>query len=126
MRIIYKAIDKPMEVIETTERALLLCANNHIDGYKEYVYLNNNLVMVADEDGLLKDLPLNFYHLKEGIYPEKIVGDVIIANAKYDTNICDYAIEDLTENQIKYCNIIFGSEKQTQIKQMYQLFNFEI
>ena len=56
-----------------------------VDGYIEIVWMPNNEIMVVNEDGKLRDLPVNQEATK--IYQEifgfndMIVGDVLLCNA---------------------------------------------
>lgn len=58
---------------------------NIVNGYIEFVYLPNNMIMVVNEEGKMNNLPLNVNATKmfAPIMNDSIVGDVLIIDKKY-------------------------------------------
>ena len=58
---------------------------NVVNGYIEFVYLPNNMIMVVNEEGKMNSLPVNEYvtQMFAPIINDSIVGDVLIINNKY-------------------------------------------
>lgn len=59
--------------------------NEIVDGYIEIVWLPNDEIMVVNEDGKLRKLPVNQkateIYFNAFNYPDIIVGDVLLCNA---------------------------------------------
>ena len=108
MKVLRKRVGAPLEIVETNEKWFLDCAKSFFEEgvHTERVYLEDyRLIMVVDEDGLLKDLPINFlmamdHHLDP---VQKIVGDVVIIRNKaieHEGEIYDYEVDDICEADI--------------------------
>lgn len=90
----------------------------------ERVPLNreHTLWMLVDEDGLAKDLPLNFLMPMDNAYfpIQKIVGTAVFVRTKFADvwreEIYDYEVGNLPEHQIEQIQKIFSDEVQTQLR----------
>lgn len=90
----------------------------------ERVRLNreHTLWMLVDEDGLAKDLPLNFLMPMDNAYfpIQKIVGTAVFVRTKFADvwreEIYDYEVGNLPEHQIEQIQKIFSDEVQTQLR----------
>ena len=110
MKVLRKRVGHPLEVVETKERYFMNCAKSFfkLGVWTERVYLQGaEFILVVDEDGLRKRLPVNFYMpFKGSPYPvQKIVGDVVfIRNKKvdYDGEIPDWEVTDIAEADIDW------------------------
>ena len=125
--ILVKEPGKPAEV-RTTD-ALYLCDLKDLfpggSGITmERVPLNREhiLWMLVDEDGLAKDLPLNFLMPMDNAYfpIQKIVGTAVFVRTKFADvwreEIYDYEVGNLPEHQIEQIQKIFSDEVQTQLR----------
>lgn len=110
MKVIKKSVGKPMEIVETNEKYLMDCGRSFLghDITIERVYLEGyEFIMLVDEDGLYKELPLNFLMEFPGNphFPvQAIVGDVyFVRNKKLPPNageIWDWEVTDVTKDDI--------------------------
>ena len=82
--------DADVEIIdlECTRHTVLIAAKAKIGGWIEMVHtrelMNRQQVLLVDEDGLSKELPVNVRALNESRYPGIIVGDAIICGERYN------------------------------------------
>lgn len=104
------------------------------DAYLESVTIYDNpqeasfLAMLVDEDGLLKELPTNFYlELDNPLFPiQKIVGKVMFVRVKKLSLLeetYDYEVIDLTEGDKIRLAFIFGDNYQSKLKEMLGIGN---
>lgn len=111
-RIIIKKPDMPFEVIETGntysgECGKLIDVNEGITVQRVYLSKDMTFTMFVDEDGLSKELPLNFFlSVNNPFHPvQAIVGTVVIVRTKYvdiyAEEIWDFEVEDITDDDIK-------------------------
>lgn len=100
------------------------------DAYLESVTIYDNpqessfLAMLVDEDGLLKELPTNFYlELDNPLFPiQKIVGKVMFVRVKKLSLLeeaYDYEVIDLTEGDKIRLAFVFGDNYQSKLKEMF-------
>ena len=87
MKIMVKEVGKPLAVVDTKEKYFGDCVRSYLgkDITVERVYLDGmEFMMGVDEDGLVKQLPLNFLmSMQNPIYPvQYIVGTVVFARCK--------------------------------------------
>lgn len=110
MKIMVKEVGKPLAVVDTKEKYFGDCVRSYLgkDITVERVYLDGTeFMMGVDEDGLMKQLPLNFLmSIQNPIYPvQYIVGTVVFARCKpcnpYEEEIWDFEVTDVTEEDIK-------------------------
>lgn len=110
MKIMVKEVGKPLAVVDTKEKHFGDCVRSYLgkDITVERVYLDGmEFMMGVDEDGLVKQLPLNFLmSMQNPIYPvQYIVGTVVFARCKpcnpYEEEIWDFEVTDVTEEDIK-------------------------
>ena len=108
-KIAVKEVGKPLQTVDSTKKYRTNSAKEYIgkDNLVQFVRLNNNdtLFIGVDEDGLLKELPVNFLLSTSNPYfpIQKIVGAVVFVRTKPISgyfSIEDYEIEDLTEEDI--------------------------
>ena len=102
--------DGKPKIVEGTDKYLIDFSKRFLgsDITIERVYLSSNrtLVMCVDEDGLSKELPLNFFmEMDNPFYPiQAIVGKVIIVRVDeldYSKGeIWDYEVTDVTDEDI--------------------------
>lgn len=110
MKVMVKEVGKPLAVVDTKEKYFGDFARSCLgkDITVERVYLDGmEFIMGVDEDGLVKQLPLNFLmSMQNPIYPvQYIVGTVVFARCKpcnpYEEEIWDFEVTDVTEEDIK-------------------------
>jgi hypothetical protein len=111
-KFIIKKPDAPFEVIETDNTYSGECGKL-IDGTEnitvQRVYMNDNMTftMLVDEDGLPKELPLNFFLTVNNPYfpVQAIVGTVVFVRTKYvnpyEEEIWDFEVESITDEDIE-------------------------
>jgi hypothetical protein len=133
MKIMVKEVGKPLAVVDTKEKYFGDCVRSYLgkDITVERVYLDGTeFMMGVDEDGLMKQLPLNFLmSIQNPIYPvQYIVGTVVFARCKpcnpYEEEIWDFEVTDVTEEDIKriegYLNDYYQSALRLAVqKAMY-------
>lgn len=133
MKIMVKEVGKPLAVVDTKEKYFGDCVRSYLgkDITVERVYLDGmEFMMGVDEDGLFKQLPLNFLmSMQNPIYPvQYIVGTVVFARCKpcnpYEEEIWDFEVTDVTEEDIKriegYLNDYYQSALRLAVqKAMY-------
>lgn len=110
MKIMVKEVGKDLAVVDTKEKYFGDCVRSYLgkDITVERVYLDGmEFIMGVDEDGLMKQLPLNFLmSMQNPVYPvQYIVGTVVFARCKpcnpYEEEIWDFEVADVTEEDIK-------------------------
>lgn len=110
MKVMVKEVGKPLAVVDTKEKYFGDCVRCYLgkDITVERVYLDGmEFIMGVDEDGLMKQLSLNFLmSMPNPIYPiQYIVGTVIFARCKpcnpYEEEIWDFEVTDVTDEDIK-------------------------
>ena len=85
----------------------------------ERVYLQRyEFILVVDEEGLLKQLPVNFLmDFYNPAYPvQAIVGDVVFIRNKpieYEGEIDDWEVTDVTDEDINRIRNLLRPERQT-------------
>lgn len=85
---------------------------------KQYVSLSRDLIMIIDEDGLSKQLPLNFFlEFNNPYYPiQAIVGTVVFVKIKYvnpcEKEIWDFEVDDVSIDDIAFINKLLDAEHQ--------------
>lgn len=133
MKIMVKEVGNPLAVVDTKEKYFGDCVRSYLgkDITVERVYLDGTeFMMGVDEDGLMKQLPLNFLmSIQNPIYPvQYIVGTVVFARCKpcnpYEEEIWDFEVTDVTEEDIKriegYLNDYYQSALRLAVqKAMY-------
>lgn len=132
MKVIVKEVGKPLAVVDTKEKYFGDCVRNYLgkDITVERVYLDGmEFIMGVDEDGLMKQLPLNFLmSMPNPIFPvQYIVGTVVFARCKpcnpYEEEIWDFEVTDVTDEDIKriegYLSDIRQNSLRLAIKAMY-------
>lgn len=110
MKVMVKEVGKPLAVVDTKEKYFGDCVRSYLgkDITVERVYLDGmEFIMGVDEDGLMKQLPLNFLmSMQNPVYPvQYIVGTVVFVRCKpcnpYEEEIWDFEVTDVTEEDIK-------------------------
>ena len=108
MKIMVKEVGKPLEVVDCDERYFTDCVQKYIGKTRvEKVYLNgNDLIMGVDENGYMKELPVNFYLRTKSIsYPiQGIAGTVVFVRCKpcnfLEEEVWDLEVSDVTDEDI--------------------------
>jgi len=124
MRVLVKKVGKPAEVVEVDFKYRGECAKLISEDKitSEYVHIiPNELAMIVDEDGLPKQLPLNFFMAMDNpIYPiQAIVGNVVFARYKWENpwekELWDFELEDITDEDISIVERFFDESKQRRL-----------
>ena len=132
MKVMVKEVGKALAVVDTKEKYFGDCVRCYLgkDITVERVYLDDmEFIMGVDEDGLMKQLPLNFLmSMPNPIFPvQYIVGTVVFARCKpcnpYEEEIWDFEVTDVTDEDIKrvegYLSDICQNSLRLAIKAMY-------
>lgn len=130
MNVLRKRVGLPLEVVETNERYFLDCAKSFFDKGTtlERVYMDGSeFILVVDEDGLAKQLPLNFLlSFENRMFPvQMIVGDVVFIRNKEEPKvgeIYDWEVSDVTSEDIKTINNILSPDYQRQLRALFHAF----
>ena len=103
---ILKRVGEPPQIVDTDKKYRTEAVREFLPDAdtQERVYLEAGMTftMIVDEDGLAKELPLNFFMEMASIaYPvQLIVGDVVFVRTKYanayNEELWDYEVEDVT------------------------------
>lgn len=110
MKIMVKEVGKPLAVVDCDERYFTDCVQKYIGKTRvEKVYLNGaDFIMGVDENGYMKELPVNFYLRTKSItYPiQGIAGTVVFVRCKpctfqmLEEEIYDLEVSDVTDEDI--------------------------
>ena len=127
MKILIKRVDEPLEIIDSKEKYLGDAARVVLgdDITQERVRFSENLTMVCDEDGLLKELPPNFLaSMSNPFYPvQVIVGDVVFVRTKplnaWEGEIWDLEVEDVTDADVQMINDLLSKDTQVDLITKY-------
>lgn len=128
MKVIVKNIGKPAEVVNLdckyrNEVAKLISSERITKEYVELVPYK--LDMVVDEDGLFKNLPFNFFmEINNSFYPvQMIVGTVVFCHYEwqdpFETELWDFELRDVTEEDIITVNRMLTAEKQRELSERF-------
>ena len=131
MKVLLKKVGCPLEVVETDQRYFGDCVRSFLGEYitVERVYMGESFggksqfefIMGVDEDGLPKQLPLNFLlPFNNPFFPiQKIVGDIVFIRNKpcnpYKSEIWDFEVADITSDDIKKVEDILNPERQKSL-----------
>ena len=124
MKIIKKSVGEPLKIVDTDKQYLMDCAREHFEKgvTLERVYLDGfQFILVVDEDGLCKQLPLNFFMDCAGsAFPvQAIVGDVLFVRTKpcnpYEEELWDFEVTDVTDEDIERIQKSLDAEFQYQL-----------
>lgn len=120
-RIVVKDVDKEYQIIEVKDKYITQCAKKFIDNqHPERVIIDQDedgdLNLCVDEDGLPKELPVNFLLKCNGPWPvQKMVGTAVFIKTKpvnpYE-EIWDYEVTDLTDKDMQIIRHILSEEYQ--------------
>lgn len=127
MRIAVKEVGKDLVILDTKQKYITNCAKDYIgqDEYPERVHLGPQLGIYVNEDGLRKELPVNF--LLETTSPywpiQKMVGTVVFVRTKpVDPwkEIYDYEVDDLTNWDIERIRHLISEDTQTRLNSRFE------
>lgn len=129
-QILVKEPGKPGEI--HTTGAVYLCdlkklfpGGNNITMERVPLNREKTIWMLVDENGLAKNLPLNFLMPMENIYfpIQKIVGTAIFVRTKFadvwNEEIYDYEVMNLPKNQAKIIQGIFSEDIQAHLRSKF-------
>lgn len=130
MKILKKSVGKELEIVNTEEKYLMDCAREHFgkEVTMERVYLGGfEFILVVDEDGLSKQLPLNFimdFSSMEKVFPvQPIVGDAIFVRCKpcnpYEEELWDFEVTDVTEEDFERLRQMLTFDSQSRLFQRF-------
>ncbi len=132
MKILKKCVGKELEVVDTNEKYLMDCGRKELFGREttlERVYLDGfEFILVVDEDGLSKQLPLNFFmdFTNSGSpFPvQAIVGDVLFVRNKpcnpYEEEMWDFEVTDVTDKDIERVQKMLAADVQNRLYYMFR------
>ncbi len=85
------------------------------DAWPASIPLSDTLYLFCDEDGLLKNLPLNFLIRKENLPLQPIVGDAIMVHLdKSKDDPQEFVVGDVTEADREVLKHLFNEEQQRE------------
>lgn len=126
-----KEVGKPLEMRRTSEKYRSDCCTK-IMGLKEfdrcdYIALSNDgLFLALDEEGLLKDLPINFYiETTSTDFPiQKMVGTAVFVRIKpvnvWEHEIWDFEVEPMTTKDCFLVANILNEEYQASLQKRFK------
>ena len=125
MKMILKRVGEPPQIVETDKKYRTEAVREFLPDAdtQERVYLEAGMTftMVVDEDGLNKELPLNFLmEMASTAYPvQLIVGDVVFVRTKYanayNEELWDYEVEDVTAADVEKVKGYLNSGLQEEL-----------
>lgn len=131
MKIAVKEAGKELCIIETAEIYQRNCVKEHIGkgNYPEFVRLDElgTLSLGVSDDGLLRNLPFNFYvSCKNPYFPvQKMVGTAVFVRTKFpnvhEEEIFDYEVMDLTEEDIALIQELLSEKTQKELHEHFIL-----
>ena len=103
-----KEVGKPLAIVDCDERYFTDCVQKYIGKTRvEKVYLNgNDFIMGVDENGYMKELPVNFYLRTKSIswLIQGIAGTVVFVRCKpcnfLEEEVWDLEVSDVTDEDI--------------------------
>lgn len=108
---ILKRVGEPPQIVETDKKYRAEAVREFLPNadMQDRVYLEAGMTftMIVDEDGLNKELPLNFLmEMASTAYPvQLIVGDAVFVRTKYanayNEELWDYEVEDITAADVE-------------------------
>lgn len=124
-KIIIKKVGEPIELVETDKIYRGDCAKQYINARAEFVNLYGQLSLGVDEEGLPKELPVNFLLGFDSAYfpVQKMVGTVVFTRVKsvdHMREIWDYELEDITEGDINYIRHILSEDYQAKLQAKFK------
>lgn len=131
MKVLLKKVGYPLEVVETDKKYFGECVKSFIgkDITVERVYLDGfEFIMGVDEDGLPKELPLNFLMgFNDTHFPvQLIVGDVVFVRNKpcnpYEEEIWDFEVMDVTDSDKEKVEKILDPVEQSRLGSAFRGF----
>lgn len=130
MKIAVKEVNKPLKILETTKIYRSDAAREHIgqDSAIQYVQISpkDTLCMCVDEDGLPKELSVNFlFPTSSPHFPiQKAVGTVVFTRHKwvnvFEEEIWDYEVTDLTDDDIEHIKIMLDEAYQIDLNKKFK------
>lgn len=108
MKIMVKEVGKPLAIVDCDERYFTDCVQKYIGKIRvEKVYLNGaDFIMGVDENGYMKELPVNFYVRTKSISCpiQGIAGTVVFVRCKpcilCEEEVWDLEVSDVTDEDI--------------------------
>lgn len=129
MKMILKRVGQQPQIVETEERYRSEAVRKFLPDAdtQQRVYLESGMTftMVVDEDGLCKELPLNFLmEMASPVYPVQLIaGDVVFVRTKYvnpyTEELWDYEVEDVTEDDVKKVEGWLDSDLQKRLMEEF-------
>ena len=128
MKVIVKEPGKRMEVVDVDAKYRCDVSSLIEEGItREYVHIKpNELDMMVDEDGLMKQLPLNFFLDFDSVaFPiQAIVGTVVFCRYKWENpwekEIYDFELQDVTEADIETVRKLLDTELQFSLQMRFR------
>lgn len=138
MKILKKSAYGELEIVDTDKKYLMDCAREHFEKgvTLERVYLNGcEFILVVDENGLMKKLPLNFFidfsenNRAFSLPVQAIVGDAIFVRNKpcnpWAEEIWDFEVSDVTDTDFKRIQKLLNAETQDKLFQKFRRIYYE-
>ncbi len=129
MKMILKRVGELPQVVETDKRYQTEAVREFLPDVdiQQRVYLEDNMrfTMIVDENGLSKNLPLNFLmEMASNVYPvQLIVGDVVFVRTKYadpfEEELWDYEVEDVTAADLEKVKGYLAYDLQEKLIRRY-------
>lgn len=127
-RVAIKRVGEALQFLEVEEKYRGKFARQTLSDADivQYVSFGNNIFMGCDEDGLMCDLPFNFYiETNSPVYPlQKIVGDVVFVKVKpinpFIEEVYDYEIIPLTDEDCVYLNKVLDADYQQRLDEAFK------
>lgn len=127
MKAIKKEVNKPCEVIDIDCKYVcdVIKAVPEL-GYIERVPMENNILLLADEEGHIKGLPHNFFlsFPNSKHFPvQDIIGTVVFIKTKplppLDEEIYDYEVDGLSNEDVELIKKIFTEDNQAKLSKKF-------
>lgn len=125
MKMILKRVGEPPQIVKTDKKYQTEAVREFLPDadIQERVYLESGMTftMVVDEDGLAKELPLNFLmEMANTAYPVQLIaGDVVFVRTKYanayNEGLWDYEVEDVTAADVEKVKGFLDSSLQEKL-----------
>lgn len=126
MRVIVKKPNEPAEFVDVEFKYRGECAELISEGIiTEFVGITDGFVMMVDEDGLGKQLPLNFFISTNNPFcpVQVIVGTVVFCRFQWEDawqkELWDYELRDATEEDMAAVEQMLGERLQEELKWRY-------
>ncbi|MCD8295052.1 MAG: hypothetical protein LUE27_07420 [Clostridia bacterium] len=121
MKVILKRVNEPMQVVDAKHTGLYNIRSQFFDPDVQFdrVIMSQNFCMYADEAGIGKDLPINFYIPTNSPYwpVQAIHGDVVFIRLHPTDMFGDPDVDDVTPEDLDLIDRLLDPAEQKYLQE---------